>query len=263
VVDDVGLSGVRRHPAPAVLLLTAIALFGLFACGGGVYHRVRPGDTLYRIGKAYGVPPETLAKVNRINDPSRIYVGQKVFIPEADRELPVDVITPVKAAPRESAGVRSDTEVPVGRPVLDWPVAGGNLSSRFGNRGASFHDGIDITAPVGTPVSAAYDGVVIYSDVLRGYGNVIIVRHAQGYATVYAHNQRNLVRSDARVRRGQVIAYVGVSGRTSGPNLHFEVRHNNVARDPLPLLPARDRALASAGGRLMKRKADLAMLPPF
>lgn len=231
-------------------------MLGLIACGGGVYHQVRPGDTLYRIGKAYGVSAERLAKVNQIRDPSRIYVGQKVFIPEANRELPVDIITPRNAQRRDPARAEP---VPVALPppgalVFHWPVAGGRLASGFGNRGTSFHDGIDISAPIGTPVGAAHDGVVIYSDVLRGYGNVVIVRHAKGFATVYAHNQRNLVRLEERVRRGQVIAYVGDSGRTSGPNLHFEIRHNNVARDPLPFLPARSRAsseridAAAAGG---------------
>lgn len=237
-----------------VALLAAAMLLGMAACGGGVYHRVRPGDTLYRIGKAYGVSHQRLAKVNRISDPSRIYVGQKIFIPEADRELPVDVITPKNASRREQARVQPAPAPIPGAPVFDWPVAGGQLSSPFGNRGASFHDGIDISAPVGTPVNAAHDGVVIYSDVLRGYGNVIIVRHANSYATVYAHNRRNLVRTDDRIRRGQVIAYVGDSGRTSGPNLHFEVRYNNVARDPLRFLPPRGRAwlepvdAADAGG---------------
>ncbi len=215
----------------------AVALFGLVACGGGVYHQVRPGDTLYRIGKAYGVPAEKLARINQIHDPARIYVGQKVFIPEANRELPVDIITPKNAAGPEVARVHPEPDPPPNTLAFHWPVNGGRLASGFGSRGASFHDGIDISAPVGTPVSAADHGVVIYSDVLRGYGNVIIVRHSQGFATVYAHNHRNLVRAEDRVRRGQVIAYVGDSGRTSGPNLHFEVRHNNVARDPMRFLP--------------------------
>ena len=243
-----GRTGDDRHPALSVLLVAG-ALLALAGCSSsGVYHRVRPGDTLYRIGKAYGVPPETLAKVNRIADPSRIYVGQKVFIPEANRELPVDVITPANAPRRGAAQPEPEPEIAVGAPRFAWPVAGGSVSSRFGSRDGSFHDGIDISAPVGTPVNAAHGGVVIYSDVLRGYGNVIIVRHTDGYATVYAHNHRNLVRADDRVLSGQVIAYVGVSGRTSGPNLHFEVRHNNVARDPLRFLPARTRAVAAAAG---------------
>jgi lipoprotein NlpD len=84
---------------------------------------------------------------------------------------------------------------------------------------------------------AAADGTVIFSDVLRGYGNVVIVRHAHGYLTVYAHNQANHVKEGQPVRRGERLAEVGQSGRTSGASLHFEVRKDNLARDPLSYLP--------------------------
>jgi murein DD-endopeptidase MepM/ murein hydrolase activator NlpD len=218
-------------------LLATIAA-GAAACGGAVYHRVQPGDTLYRIGKAYGVPYERLAEVNRIPDPSRIYVGQEILIPDADHQVPVDVVAPLDTMPRASL---PDGAVPEGVPALQWPVAGGQLSSRFGNRGASFHDGIDIRAPVGTPVRAAGDGLVVYSATLRGYGNIVIVRHTDDVVTVYAHNDTNLVRSREGVVKGQVIAHVGETGRTSGPNLHFEVRYKNVAYDPLRFLQLRHR----------------------
>ncbi|MBI3783168.1 MAG: M23 family metallopeptidase, partial [Deltaproteobacteria bacterium] len=103
--------------------------------------------------------------------------------------------------------------------------------------GSSVHDGIDVSAPVGTPVRAALRGDVVYSDALRGYGNVVIVRHDDGFATVYAHNQRNLVTAGQRVDRGEIIARVGDSGHTTGSNLHFEVRKDNIARNPLFFLP--------------------------
>jgi lipoprotein NlpD len=211
-----------------LLLLGALA-----ACSHAVYHRVRAGETLYRISKAYGVSVNRLAAANHLRDPSRIEVGQRLFIPGARRELPVTLITPrtARARPRESHGA------PASDMRFAWPVTGGIVTSGFGMRGHSFHDGIDISAPVGTPVHAAQDGEVIYSDVLRGYGNVIIVRHADGFATVYAHNQMNRVHDQQRVRQGDVIAAVGDSGRTSGANLHFEVRQDNVARDPLEFLP--------------------------
>lgn len=224
----------------ATLLLAAV-LATVAGCGRGVYHRVQPGDTLYRIGKAYGVSPEKLAKVNRISNPSRIYVGQKIFIPGADRELPVSLITPSSGQSLAVAGRSAAGDDPATRAVgLQWPVTGGRVTSRFGKRGASFHDGIDISAPVGTPVRAAHDGSVIFSDVLRGYGRVIVLRHPNGVVTVYAHNHRNWVKTGDRVRKGQVIASLGDSGRTSGPNLHFEVRSGNIARDPLGYLPLTD-----------------------
>jgi lipoprotein NlpD len=226
---------VRRRTARRAVVAAVLA--SLAACSHAVYHRVRPGENLYRISKAYGVSVQRLAAVNHLADPSRIAVGQRLRIPGARRELPVDVITPRAAAP---AGAQPDGPPP-GAPRFIWPVRGGSVISGFGRRGQSVHDGIDIRVPAGAPVRAAADGEVIYSDALRGYGNVIIVRHRGGYATVYAHNRENQVREGERVRRGEVIATVGDSGRTLGANLHFEIRYDNVARDPLPFLPPLER----------------------
>ncbi|MFZ0890549.1 MAG: M23 family metallopeptidase [Candidatus Binataceae bacterium] len=118
-----------------------------------------------------------------------------------------------------------------------WPIAGGGtLSSGFGMRNGAMHEGIDISAPSGTPVRAAGDGVVIFAGRLRGYGNVVIIRHDDHYVTIYAHDRSNYVREGNRVRRGQMIASVGSTGRTTGANLHFEVRRDNVARDPINYL---------------------------
>jgi lipoprotein NlpD len=179
------------------------------------------------------VPVGRLAKVNHLADPSRLEVGQRLLIPDTRQELPVDVITPQAA----NAGPPPQDRVPQGAAAFIWPITKGTITSGFGQRGLGFHDGIDIRAPVGAPVHAAQDGQVIYSDVLRGYGNVIIVRHDQHLATVYAHNQVNRVREGQRVRRGEVIGRVGESGRTSAPSLHFEVRQDNIARNPLYFLP--------------------------
>lgn len=225
--------------------LTAAALLcGIAACSHGVYHQVRSGENLYRIGKAYGVPINQLADVNHLHDPSRLEVGQRLFIPGARRELPVTVITPraTDLHPPERAEPRETL-------LFVWPVVGGTVTSGFGQRGRSFHDGIDIRAPAGAPVRAAQDGEVLYSDVLRGYGNVIILRHAQGFATVYAHNQHNRVREGARVRCGDVIGSVGDSGHVEGFSLHFEVRQDNVARDPLQFLPPVEQATAPGRAR--------------
>ena len=218
------------------LCLTAVALGPWVACSArrpGVYHRVRAGENLYRIGKAYGVPFERLGEVNGIRDPNRIHTGELLFIPDATRPLPVRIITPKRA--QEGRPTVEDMP-PGGRPFV-WPIMAGVLTSRFGPRGETFHDGIDIGAPTGTPVQAARAGEVLYSDRLAGYGNVIILGHADGYATVYAHNSSHLVRTGQRVRQGDMIARVGQSGRASGPNLHFEVRQDNVARNPLYFLP--------------------------
>lgn len=124
-------------------------------------------------------------------------------------------------------------------PRFGWPVPGGDISSGFGIRDGVMHNGVDIRAPLGTAVRAADSGVVIFSGHLRGYGNVVIIRHDDHYATVYGHNLRNLVHEGDRVARGQFVATVGNTGRTTGSNLHFEVRRDNLAHNPLDYLPAR------------------------
>jgi murein DD-endopeptidase MepM/ murein hydrolase activator NlpD len=202
--------------------------------GEGVYHQVRRGENLYRIGKAYGVSHSELARANGLADASRLDVGQRIFVPGGKRPLPVSIITPEHAV----NDAPPSNELPQGEGVFIWPLASGTLTSSFGPRGRSFHDGIDIGAPPGTVVRAARDGDVIYSDTLRGYGNVVIVQHQGGYATVYAHNEQNLVDAGSKVRQGQTVAKVGRSGRTSGPNLHFEIRKDNVARNPIYFLPS-------------------------
>ncbi len=99
------------------------------------------------------------------------------------------------------------------------------------------HEGVDIAAPVGTPVRAAAAGRVIFVGRMRGYGNIVIVQHDRCYVTVYAHDSCNLVREGQAVKRGQVIGKVGRTGHTTGANLHFEVRRYNVATNPLAYLP--------------------------
>jgi len=226
-------------------VVAVVLLASATACSHAVYHEVRPGENLYRISKAYGVPVDTLVQVNHLSDPARVEVGQRLKIPGARRAVPVSLVTPrtVDAHPSRASG-----PPPHVSQRLLWPVAGGTVTSGFGERGRSFHDGIDIRAPAGTDVLAADDGEVVYSDSLRGYGNCIIVRHTDGLATVYAHNQRNGVREGQRVRRGEVIGKVGDSGRATGTNLHFEVRQDNVAHDPLYFLPPVERAAVPPPG---------------
>ena len=135
-----------------------------------------------------------------------------------------------------------------------WPTPG-EITSIFGPRGRRHHDGIDISAPVGTPIRASAPGIVVFSGVQRGYGNIVIIEHPGGLSTAYAHNHENLVASGTFVSRGERIALLGRTGRASGPNLHFEVRHGKVARDPMRYLPLGDpmllasRAATDLGGK--------------
>jgi len=196
----------------------------------GTYHVVTPGETLFRIGKAYGLTYQELARANGIKDAAQIRVGQRIFIPGATHPLPVETIMPAEPAPVAPVSPEPGFE------TFLWPV-NGTINSGFGPRGSTFHDGIDIAAPEGTPILAIEAGEVIYSDQLRGYGNMVIVRHAGGIVSVYAHNEANLVREGQAVARGEVVARVGSTGRVSGPHLHFEIRRNNAAQDPLRYLP--------------------------
>jgi murein DD-endopeptidase MepM/ murein hydrolase activator NlpD len=113
----------------------------------------------------------------------------------------------------------------------------GRITSDFGSRlSGRRHMGIDIAARSGQPIISAADGTVRFSGWRSGYGNTIIVQHAQGLKTLYAHNSRNLVRKGEKVRQGQVIALVGSTGRSTGPHLHFEVRNGSGPQNPLSYL---------------------------
>ncbi len=199
----------------------------------GIVHVVKAGENLFRIGKAYQVPLEELVRVNGIREPSQIRVGQRILIPGAARSLPVDVTQPAES-PTVAPSASILPEAP--SQGMLWPVSG-VINSSYGPRAGSFHDGVDIAAPEGTPVHAVDDGEVVYSDQLRGYGNMVVIRHADGLVSVYAHNQVNLVREGKQVARGEMIARVGSTGRVTGPHLHFEIRRNNMAQDPLRYLP--------------------------
>lgn len=118
---------------------------------------------------------------------------------------------------------------------LAWPTSG-TLTSGFGPRWGRLHQGIDLAAPTGTSIVAAESGVVIHSGVLGGYGQTILIDHGNGVVTLYAHQSERLVGSGVSVARGELIGRVGSTGNSTGPHLHFEVRINGVARDPLGYL---------------------------
>jgi murein DD-endopeptidase MepM/ murein hydrolase activator NlpD len=200
----------------------------------GTTHVVEKGETLYRIARAYGIEPRELMEANGINDPRTLAPGQELFVPGAPR--PVDV--PPLAAGSASAAREPDELLPRkgGTGALQWPLKG-VLYRGFGVKQGQRHDGIDLSAPEGTPVRAAAAGEVIYVGTQSGYGLIVIVRHAGGLITLYAHNSEVLVKDGDRVEAGTPVAKVGQTGRTSGPHLHFEVREGTRPRDPLQFLP--------------------------
>jgi murein DD-endopeptidase MepM/ murein hydrolase activator NlpD len=115
---------------------------------------------------------------------------------------------------------------------LIWPV-NGPVTSGFGIRWGRMHEGIDIAAPSGTPIAAAAAGSAIYAGWMSGYGNLVVIDHGGGLATAYAHCSAILVTVGQQVSQGDTIALVGSTGHSTGPHLHFEVRVNGVAVDPL------------------------------
>jgi len=189
---------------------------------------VKSGDTVYRIAARFGISTTALMNANGLTNPRDLRLGQVLTIPGAYRGSAPAYAGNSHAFPYH--GERASRQ-------FGWPVSDGMVSSGFGVRNGAMHQGIDIAAPEGTPVHAADSGTVIFSGALHGYGNVVIISHDDDYATVYGHNQVNLVLEGARVVRGQTIARIGTSGRTSGANLHFEVRYENVAHNPLAYLP--------------------------
>jgi len=225
----------RRGLALAVVALCAAACVSTSG-GKDIVHVVRPGENLYRISLHYGVSVDRVIRSNRIADVHALEVGTQLRIPGAHRDPPQSALEPPvhASAPRGAGreGALRDTGLD-----FDWPLRG-RVSSRFGARGRDRHEGIDIPARAGTAIVAAEAGRVIHSGGKLGdYGNVVIVKHAGRYATIYAHNRRNLVRKGEFVEKGQAIAQVGETGNATAPHLHFEIRRDRLAYDPLLYLP--------------------------
>ncbi|HVV17150.1 MAG TPA: M23 family metallopeptidase [Polyangia bacterium] len=186
---------------------------------------VGEGDTLAGLARAAGVPPEDILEANGLDAAAQVRPGLSLFVLDGP---PAPMPAPQSPAP---AGA--------GRP-LQWPLTtvAVTIGSPFGARWGKPHEGIDLPAPVGTPVFAAADGQVVYAGHgLRGYGNLVVVKHAGDLLTVYAHNSALLVSQGQPVRAGDRIALVGQSGHATGPHLHFEVRSGQIPRDPMTYLP--------------------------
>jgi murein DD-endopeptidase MepM/ murein hydrolase activator NlpD len=200
-------------------------------------HEVKPGDTLHTLAKKYGTTVAAIVKANNLPGPDAIKAGQRLIIPTADT-----AVARRGGPPRSSPAVRP-TRLVLAVPDFDstvvpfaWPVEGPVIST-FGQRRSGWHGGIDIKAPLGTPVWAAAGGVVIASGVEPAYGLVVQIEHRRGFVTVYAHNDVNLVEVGDRVDAGEMIALVGQTGQATTHHVHFEIRYEGLAYNPLYLLP--------------------------
>lgn len=188
----------------------------------GVWRVVRAGETVSLLASRYGIPQDDVVEINGLGDADRLEAGREIFLPGA---------TAARTGEGATAPAPLPVVVPAADPRLRWPVRG-EISSRFGERWGKQHEGIDIAAPEGTPIVAAAAGRVVYSGEMRGYGNVVLVEHAGGWVTVYAHNDENLVDEGDEVSAGDEIARVGQTGRATGPHLHFELRRGVLPLDP-------------------------------
>lgn len=222
----------------------------------GVYHTITKGVTLYRISQAYKIPLGKLMEVNNLSSPTAIKIGQKIFIPGAKAAIKVEPYVPLSPAERknlERSLEAEDRPHPAlssgkgegGNPrwpgkTLDiiWPLQG-TINSPYGPRGKRFHSGIDIGSPNYQEVKAAMDGEVILArNSNTGYGQLVVLRHEGGFSTIYGHLNVIIAKEGDAVRQGQAIGGVGSTGKSTGPHLHFEVRHDGRPIDPLPLLPS-------------------------
>ncbi|MBO4521516.1 MAG: M23 family metallopeptidase [Alphaproteobacteria bacterium] len=222
-------------------------------------HVVQKGDTIYSISRRYNVDMSLLARQNQLKAPYNIYEGQFLKLPGSIVEYKGTQVSslktpekpsakaqqPKKTAAKQTKTTKKDSVRLPPPPVRSkakfaWPVDG-KVMTKFGSAGAGRHnDGINIKVNEGVSVRAAENGVVAYAgNELKGFGNLLLVKHADGWITAYAHNASLLVKRGETVTRGQSIAKAGKTGNAKEPQLHFEIRKGTKAVDPLAYMEKR------------------------
>lgn len=239
--------------APKMVSSTAVPPVGHKAAG---MHQLQSGETLYRLSKQYQVPVDAIKRENNIADASDLSVGQMIRIPPVQQgdgqPMPVQQASAAPAVLQTSKPVTKPLVVAertvASAPAKEfiWPV-NGKVISQFGRHPSGlYNDGINIRSQDGAPVKSTAAGEVIYADNrLEGYGNLVIVRHNNGWLSAYAHNKDLAVKRGDVVSQGQVIAHVGSTGKVSEPQLHFGLRKGKQARNPLDVLNADNYVVAS------------------
>ncbi len=260
----------RRHNVPIRSLIETNGLSAPFLLSPGQrlklppasVHVVRKGDTIYSISRRYNVDMSLLARQNRLKEPYSIYEGQFLKLPGSIVEKPAAQVavrttptkTPAKTATKTAAKTSAKKTTPAtkknavrlppapsrSQSKFAWPVEG-KIMTKFGAAGAGRHnDGVNIKVAEGTTVRAAENGVVAYAgNELKGFGNLLLIKHADGWITAYAHNKQLLVKRGQTVRRGQPVAKAGKTGGAKESQLHFEIRKGTKAVDPLLYLERR------------------------
>lgn len=214
------------------------------------YHIVQKGDTLYSISRQYNVDMPKLSAENKLSAPFTLHLGQRLVIPDsiyAKSSNPAVKTTAKQSSSSTSSktqNVAKSSQYTYAQPSLkrknkfSWPVKG-QVTSKYGPiaKGRN-NDGINIKAPLGATVKAADDGTIAYAgNELKGFGNLILIKHNDGWVTAYAHNQTLKVAKGQKIKRGQAIATVGNTGGVGTPQLHFETRAGKKAVNPMAYLP--------------------------
>ena len=204
-------------------------------------HIVQAGDNLTRISRLYNVSLNELRSVNNLINSSKIKVNDKLILPyDSDKNL---VVRQQKNYQKPTQINKKITKKKIARKSSKkdhfiWPVDNGNIIQKFGQKPNGTHnDGINIKASLGSPIKSAAAGKVVYvGNGLRGYGNLIIVKHANNWLTAYAHNNDIYVAKDQMVAQGEIIATLGSTGNVTIPQLHFVLRKGRKAVNPQPYL---------------------------
>ncbi len=240
---------------------------------GDNVHVVAPGESLMSISRKHNVSVQALAQVNNIQPSTRIAIGDRLTIPGGARQpaamrqtqytAPAMAPAPQIAQPRsvpaaeqvatippqtarlatpEPVAPKAEDTVKAAEPAgamqtFRWPVKGRVIAGFGPKPSGGQNDGINLAVPEGTPVKAADDGVVAYAgNELKGYGNLVLIRHANGFVSAYAHASELMVKRGDTIKRGQVIANAGQTGNVTSPQLHFEIRKGSTPVDPTKYL---------------------------
>ncbi len=212
------------------------------------YHEVKSGETLYAISRLYNMKINQLIEINELKEPYSVKAGDRIKISKSEKifaeNKEAQASYNLKAGEKSSEKIaekpaEKEPKASVVEKVLDkfnkfsWPVRG-TVVSKFGPKsGGLYNDGINIKAKEGTEVKASEDGVVAYvGNELKGYGNLVIVKHAGGWITAYAHLAKSSVTRGAKVSKGQKIGTVGSTGNVTSPQLYFGLRKGRDAVNP-------------------------------
>jgi lipoprotein NlpD len=199
------------------------------------YYTVKPGDTIMQVGRVTGQNWRDIVKWNNLDNPNQVETGQVLRVAPPEGSVVTPVKPPVVATPVVPITPAPTPAAPDEDIAWMWPSSGSLISGYDEVKSK----GLKISGKAGDPVYASADGRVVYAgSAVRGYGNLVILKHNETYLTAYAHNQTLLVKEDQTVRKGQRIADMG-SSDSERVMLHFEVRRNGKPVDPAKYLPGR------------------------